>query len=59
MLAVHYVKKHMRRGKDMTNVKAADRQWNDAGARGGGETEQELNLKKPILRAIVLDFSAV
>jgi sodium-independent sulfate anion transporter 11 len=49
----------MRRGKDMTNVKDADRPWNDAGRGGGGETEQELNLKKPILRAIVLDFSTV
>jgi solute carrier family 26 (sodium-independent sulfate anion transporter), member 11 len=49
--------------KDMTSVtvKAADRSWNDAGRRSGGETEQEhnLNMKKPILHAIVLDFSIV
>ena len=56
---VDHVKKHMRRGKDMTNVKAADRPWNDAGRRGGGESEQESNMKKPILHAIVLDFSTV
>ena len=56
---VGHVKKYMRRGKDMTNVKAADRPWNDAGSRGGGETEQEQNMKKPILHAIVLDFSTV
>jgi len=56
---VDHVKKYMGRGKDMTNVKAADRPWNDAGSRGGGETEQERNLKKPILHAIVLDFSNV
>ena len=56
---VDHVKKYMRRGIDMTNVKSADRPWNDAGKRRGGETEQELNLKKPILHAIVLDFSTV
>jgi sodium-independent sulfate anion transporter 11 len=56
---VGHVKEHMRRGKDMTNIKAADRPWNDAGTRRGGETEQERNMKKPILRAIVLDFSTV
>jgi sodium-independent sulfate anion transporter 11 len=56
---VDHVRKYMRRGKDMTNVKASDRPWNDAGGRGGGETEQEGNMKKPILHAIVLDFSTV
>ena len=58
---VGHVKEYMRRGKDMTNVKAADRPWNDAGRRGasGGETEQERNMMKPILHAIVLDFSTV
>jgi sodium-independent sulfate anion transporter 11 len=56
---VDHVRKHMRRGKDMTNVKAADRPWNDAGGRGGRETEQEGNMMKPILHAIVLDFSTV
>jgi solute carrier family 26 (sodium-independent sulfate anion transporter), member 11 len=56
---VDHVKEYMQRGKDMTNVKVADRPWNDAGGRGGGETEQERNLEKPILHAIVLDFSTV
>ena len=56
---VDHVKKYMRRGRDMTNVKAADRPWNDAGSRGGGEIEQERNMEKPILHAIVLDFSTV
>ena len=56
---VDHVRKYMQRGKDMTNVKAADRPWNDAGGRGEGETEQERNMKKPILHAIVLDFSTV
>ena len=56
---VEHVRKYMRRGKDMTNVKAGDRPWNDAGSRGGGEIEQEQNMKKPILHAIVLDFSTV
>ena len=56
---VDHVKEYMQRGKDMTDVKAADRPWNDAGRRGGGEAEQERNMKKPILHAIVLDFSTV
>ena len=56
---VHHVKEHMRRGKDMTNIKAADRPWNDAGSSGGGEIEQERNMKKPILHAIVLDRKSV
>ena len=56
---IDHVKKYMQRGKDMTNVRAADRPWNDAGGRGGGDTEQERNLERPILHAIVLDFSTV
>ena len=56
---VAHVKEYMQRGQDMTHIKAADRPWNDAGRRGGGEAEQELNMKKPILHAIVLDFSSV
>lgn len=57
---VDYVKTHMQRGRDMTNVKAGDRPWNDPGpGRDGGEADQNLNLKKPILHAIVLDFSTV
>jgi solute carrier family 26 (sodium-independent sulfate anion transporter), member 11 len=52
-----YVKENMRRGKDMTNVKAGDRPWNDPGpGRHGTEVGNET---KPDLRAIVLDFSAM
>ena len=56
---VDHVKEYMQRGKNMANVKAADRPWNDAGKRGEGEAEQERNIQKPILHAIVLDFSTV
>lgn len=55
---VDHVKEHMQRGRDMSKVSAADRPWNDAG-RGGGEEEQDRNMKKPVLHAIVLDFSTV
>jgi sodium-independent sulfate anion transporter 11 len=55
-----YVKDNMRRGKDMTYVKASDRPWNDPGpGSGGAGADQEENLKKPLLHAIVLDFSTV
>jgi len=57
---VDHVKENMRRGRDMTNVKLSDRQWNDpAPRRGGGAEEQAENEKKPILHAVVLDFSTV
>ena len=58
---VDYVKEHMRRGKDMSSVKISDRSWNDPGPPRGtsGAEEQEANLRKPALRAIVLDFSTV
>ncbi|KAI0340647.1 sulfate permease [Trametopsis cervina] len=52
---VDYVKEHTRRGKDMTSVRASDRPWNDPGRKD----EEALNSTKPILRAVVLDFSAV
>ena len=46
---VDHVKKFMGRGKYMIDVKAAaDRSWDGAGRRGGGETEQERHMKKPI-----------
>lgn len=57
---VDYVKENLRRGKDMSNVSASDRPWNDPGPRrNAGTTEQEENLKKADLHAIVLDFSQV
>lgn len=58
---VDYVKDNMRRGKDMSTVKLADRAWNDPGpARGvSAADDQQANMKKPALHAIVLDFSVV
>jgi len=57
---VDFVKENLRRGKDMTHVKLSDRPWNDPGpGRGGGVADQAENVKKPVLRAIVLDFSAI
>lgn len=55
---VDHVKANMRRGKDMSLVKLGDRPWNDPGPRPGQDISAE-NLKKPDLRAIVLDFSGV
>ncbi|THG97802.1 hypothetical protein EW026_g4262 [Hermanssonia centrifuga] len=52
---VDYVKEHTRRGKDMTNVQASDRPWNDPGRKD----EALNNSSKPLLRAVVLDFSAI
>lgn len=56
---VNYVKTNMKRGKDMTNVSLSDRAWNDPGPRRGAPDEAAQNDKKPVLRAIVLDFSNV
>jgi len=57
---VDHVKENMRRGKDMSNVKASDRPWNDPGPRRrGAESEQAANDSRPVLHAIVLDFSVV
>jgi len=55
---VDYVKEHMRRGIDVSKIKLSDRPWNDPGPRPGQDENAE-NMKKPILRAIVLDFSSV
>ncbi|KAJ3553455.1 hypothetical protein NM688_g3603 [Phlebia brevispora] len=52
---VDYVKEHTRRGKDMSCVRASDRPWNDPGHKDEGID----NESKPLLRAIVLDFSAI
>ncbi|KAF8162980.1 sulfate transporter family-domain-containing protein [Crassisporium funariophilum] len=57
---VDHVKENMKRGRDMTNVKLSDRPWNDPGpGRGGAEADQRNNEKRPVLHAIVLDFSTV
>ncbi|PPR02714.1 hypothetical protein CVT24_002091 [Panaeolus cyanescens] len=56
---VDYVKENMQRGRDMTNVKLSDRPWNDPGPRGTAAEDEIENRKKPILHAIVLDFSTV
>ncbi|THH33909.1 hypothetical protein EUX98_g308 [Antrodiella citrinella] len=55
---VDYVRAHMRRGIDMSKVKLSDRSWNDPGPRPGHDENAE-NMKRPILRAIVFDFSSV
>ncbi|KAI0646822.1 sulfate permease [Trametes meyenii] len=52
---VDYVKEHTRRGRDMTGVKSGDRPWNDPGR----SNEMADSTEKPLLHAIVLDFSAV
>lgn len=57
---VDYVKENMRRGIDVGAIKLQDRPWNDTGAAAGGaEAAQVVNLAKPKLRAIILDFSGV
>ena len=52
---VDYVKEHTRRGMDMTGVRAGDRPWNDPGKNNEAENDNA----KPIVHAVVLDFSAV
>jgi solute carrier family 26 (sodium-independent sulfate anion transporter), member 11 len=52
---VDYVKEHTRRGRDMSDVRASDRPWNDPGRKDGADD----NSSKPLLRAVVLDFSAM
>ncbi|KAF5357804.1 hypothetical protein D9756_001866 [Leucocoprinus leucothites] len=56
---VDYVKKHTRRGKDLRGVLLRDRPWNDGGPRKSSDLAQTLNEQKPLLHAIVFDFSAV
>jgi len=57
---VDHVKENMRRGKDMSNVKLSDRPWNDPGPRRqGADAERVDNESRPVLHAIVLDFSTV
>ncbi|VDC07894.1 unnamed protein product [Peniophora sp. CBMAI 1063] len=56
---VEHVRTNMRRGKDMSTVSLADRAWNDPGPRRGSADEAAVNAAKPLLHAIVLDFSSV
>ncbi|KAF5345275.1 hypothetical protein D9758_008431 [Tetrapyrgos nigripes] len=60
-ILVDYVKKHMRRGRDLSTIRLSDRPWNDPGPPRGttASAEQEENLLKPDLHAIVLDFSSI
>ncbi|EPQ58453.1 sulfate permease [Gloeophyllum trabeum ATCC 11539] len=55
---VDFVKQRTRRGKDMSSIKASDRPWNDPGPANGGADDSQDD-KKPVVRAVVLDFSAV
>ncbi|KAI0665048.1 sulfate permease [Cubamyces menziesii] len=55
---VDYVKANTRRGRDMSQIKMSDRPWNDPGPRPGQDENAE-NMAKPVLQAIVLDFSGV
>ena len=54
---VDYVKENTKRGQDMTGVSASARPWNDPGK--NSDSEAEANESKPLLHAIVLDFSAM
>lgn len=54
---VDHVKATMRRGKDLRLVPVSDRPWNDPGPRQGVAAEWEENQARPVLRAIVFDFS--
>ncbi|EIW70806.1 solute carrier family 26 (sodium-independent sulfate anion transporter), member 11 [Tremella mesenterica] len=57
---VEYVKKHTRRGKDMSTVPKGDRPWNDPGPKpSAAHAEYEAEKSKPRLRAVVLDFTGV
>lgn len=57
---VDYVKENMRRGIDVGAIKLQDRPWNDPGpVSGGAEAARAANDKKPRVRAIIFDFSAV
>jgi sodium-independent sulfate anion transporter 11 len=55
---VEYAKKNTRRGKDYSQIKKGDRPWNDPGPKKGEEHTEE-DSHKPLLRAVILDFSAV
>lgn len=57
---VDHVKKHMRRGVDVSKIRPGDRPWNDPGPpNNDAVAAQAANDAKPELNAIVLDFSAI
>jgi len=56
---VGYAKEHTRRGKDYSQISAGDRPWNDPGPKKGEERVNEDDKNLPLLRAVILDFSAV
>ena len=51
-----YIKETTRRGRDMSSVPASHRPWNDPGPPQGSVAT---DAHKPILKAVVLDMSAV
>lgn len=55
---VDTVRASYKRGVDFSQVKMSDRPWNDPGPRAGHDENAE-NMKRPDLRAIVLDLSSV
>jgi len=56
---VDHAKELTRRGADQSLIKLSDRPWNDPGPKRGEEDKAAHDAKKPLLRAVVLDFSAV
>lgn len=55
---VSYIKGHSRRGKDVSTIRLIDRPWNESAPRSGKDPAAH-DTSKPLLRALVLDFSAV
>ena len=55
---VDYIKAHTRRGKDASTIRLIDRPWNEPAPRTGIDPAAH-DTSKPLLRALVLDFSAV
>ena len=67
-IIVEYAKQHTRAGQDYSTGKPGDRPWNDPApsrwhtkevAGPDGLTKSEANLAKPLLRAVIFDFSGV
>jgi sodium-independent sulfate anion transporter 11 len=56
---VDYAKENTRRGIDFTHVKLGDRPWNDPGPRRGEHADQAADAHRPLLHAVIFDFSGV